>query len=478
MEPAIITSTGQEKIQQLFQLQQQHRANMARTSPGERIARLDRIAEFLNDEKNNRQLNEALWADFRKPEAEVALSEVAIVFSHIRYIKRKLKGWMRPDRVPTNLALFGTSSYLYYEPKGNTLIISPWNYPFLLAIYPLLYAIAAGNTAIIKPSELTVHTSAFISRMIGQLFPEQEVAVVEGGVETTTHLLALPFHHIYFTGSPRVGRIVMSAAAKHLTSVTLELGGKSPAVIDDSVDMDSIAEKTLWGKSLNAGQTCIAPDYLIIQEGVKDKFIAAYRKAIQKFYGSDAQGMSASKDFAHIINDKNFDRLKALFEDAVDKGARVELGGYFSADDLFIGPTVLTQLRDDMNIMEEEIFGPILPVLTYRGQEEIPAIINSRPKPLSMYIASKRKDLIRYLQRETSSGGMVINDYLLGFGNPNLPVGGVNNSGIGKSMGFRGFTEFSNEKGVIKRYWDTLHFLYPPYTRTVDKMLKILKRWA
>ncbi|MCB0630058.1 MAG: aldehyde dehydrogenase family protein [Saprospiraceae bacterium] len=478
MDPATISSTDREKIQQLFQQQQSNRTEMARTTTRERIARLDRIAEFLNDEANNQALNEALWADFKKPEAEVALSEVAIVLSHIRYIKRKLKGWMRPRKVPTNLALFGTSSHIYYEPKGNTLIIGPWNYPFMLSVYPLLYAIAAGNTAIIKPSELTVHTSAFIAKMMRQLFPEQEVVVVEGGVETTTQLLDLPFHHIYFTGSPRVGRIVMGAAAKHLASVTLELGGKSPAVIDDSVNMETIAEKTLWGKSLNGGQTCIAPDYMIIQENVKEQFVEAYRKAIRKFYGTTPEEMVTSKDFAHIINDKNFDRLHELFTDAVDKSARVEIGGVFSKEELFFSPTVLSQVTDKMEIMKEEIFGPILPILTYRDQEEIPAIINRHPQPLSMYVASKRRSLIHYLKQETSAGGMVINDYLLGFGNPNLPFGGVNNSGIGKSMGFRGFTEFSNEKGVISRYWDTLHFLYPPYTETVNKMLKILKKWA
>lgn len=478
MNPATTTATDTGTIQQLFRQQRDHQAIMARTTTQDRIARLNRIAAFLQDEKNNQAINQALWNDFRKPEAEVALSEVAILLSHIRYIKRKLRRWMRRKRVPTNLALFGTSSYIYYEPKGNTLIIGPWNYPFMLSIYPLLYAIAAGNTAIIKPSELTTHTSAFISRMIRELFPEQEVAVVEGGVDTTTHLLKLPFNHIYFTGSPRVGKIVMEAAAKHLTSVTLELGGKSPAVIDDTVNMDKVAEKTLWGKSLNGGQTCIAPDYVIVKESVSSEFVGAYRRAIRKFYGPDEQALSSSKDFAHIINGKNFDRLQALFEEAVSKGAEVEAGGYFSKEECFIGPTLLSQVSDDMKIMEEEIFGPILPIVTYRNEEEIVDIINRRPKPLSMYIASKQRSLIQYLEQETSAGGMVINDYLLGFGNPNLPFGGVNNSGIGKSMGLHGFTEFSNEKGVIKRWFDTAHFLYPPYTGTVDKMLKILKRWA
>lgn len=478
MDPATTNTTDANTIQQYFQQQQNYRAEMARTSVQERIARLDRIAAFLNDEQNNQELNHALWKDFQKPEAEVALSEVVILLSHIRYIKRKLRGWMRPKRVPTNLALFGTSSHIYYEPKGNTLIIGPWNYPFMLSIYPLLYAIAAGNTAIIKPSELTVHTSAFVSRMIRKLFPEQEVVVVEGGVETTTNLLKLPFNHIYFTGSPRVGKIVMGAAAKHLTSVTLELGGKSPAIIDNTVNMDKVAEKTLWGKSLNGGQTCIAPDYLIIQENAKEQFVEAYRKAIKKFYGENEKAVSSSKDFAHIINEKNFDRLQNLFEEALQKGAQLELGGHFSREELFIAPTVLSQVTDEMKIMEEEIFGPILPIVTYRNKEEIAGIINRRPKPLSMYIASKQRSLIQYLTRETSAGGMVINDYLLGFGNPNLPFGGVNNSGIGKSMGLHGFTEFSNEKGVIKRWWDTLYFLYPPYSKNVDKMLKILKKWA
>lgn len=463
-----------QRAQQLFEAQLAYAPQVAQSTYRQRLDKLDKIERYLRNEANRRAMIEAIRLDFRKHETETIISESGVVLQQISHAKKRLRSWMDVHYVPSPIQLVGSRSYIQYEPKGVCLIISPWNYPINLSLGPLVFAVAAGNTAIIKPSELTAHTAAFISDMISSLFAPEEVAVLEGDASAATALLNLPFHHIYFTGSPQVGKIVMQAAARHLASVTLELGGKSPTIIDETASIPDTALKTAWAKCLNAGQTCIAPDYLIIHESQEAAFIQAFQKAVARLYQPDGQAVEKSDSLARIINDRHFDRLVGYLEDALQQGGDLVVGGQHHRPSRFVAPTLIRGAHLGMKVMQEEIFGPILPIITYRQPEEIPALINQFPKALSFYIHSKRSRFIDYLLKHTSSGGVVINDYLLGFANPNLPFGGVNNSGIGKSLGFHGFKEFSNERGIIKRWLGDFRFIFPPYSNFKSKLAEFL----
>jgi len=472
------TKLSTESMHDLFRRQQQHQSVLRATTSQERRERLQRIDNFLKEERNLKALSKALWADFRKPEAEVMATEVMIIRQQYRHIRRNLRRWMRDQGVSTPWPLIGTTSFIHYEPKGTCLIMAPWNYPFQLAVYPILYGLAAGNTLVVKPSEMAPHTSVFLRDMITSLFPPEEVAVVEGDAEVAQALLDLPFNHVFFTGSPKVGKLVMQAAARHLSSVTLELGGKSPAIVAPDAPIKTIAERTAWAKFLNNGQTCIAPDYLLVHESVRDAFADAFCESIKQMYGPDQKAIQASPDYSRIINDRHFDRLRSLLDDATERGARPVFGGTYDDSDRFIMPTLLENISSDMRLMQEEIFGPIMPMLTYRRPEEAMEIINRHPKPLAFYINSRNKRTIHYFIKHSSAGGTLVNDYMLGLSNPNLPFGGVNHSGIGKSLGFHGFVEFSNERSVLKRRWGTLKPLYPPYTKLKSSIIRLLSRWA
>lgn len=472
---ATTTSPSTGQVRDLFERQQRHHPELRQTTSRERLERLARIDHYLQDDDNLQRLCDAMYQDFRKPEAEVLATEVMVLRQQYRHIRKNLKRWMRDQRIPTPLPLAGTRSRIVYEPKGLCLVIAPWNYPFMLALSPVLYAIAAGNAVVLKPSEISAHTSGYLAQMIGELFPTQEVAVVEGDADIAQALLDLPFNHIFFTGSPQIGKIVMGAAAKHLTSVTLELGGKSPAIVAPDAAIKSVARKTAWGKYMNNGQTCIAPDYLLVHQSVKDDFVAAFCESIDQFYDKDPQ---ESPNYGRIISDKHFQRITHLLEDALDKGAKVVYGGQTDASDRYIAPTLLDGVTDEMDIMQEEIFGPLMPLRTWRTKEEALAIVQAHPKPLTMYINSQDKQTIWYFLEHTSAGGTLVNEYMLGVSNPNLPFGGVNNSGIGKSLGFHGFVEFSNERGVLERKWGTLSPIYPPYTAFAKKIIRLLTRWA
>jgi aldehyde dehydrogenase (NAD+) len=469
-EPA----TNSSRLQAIFDAQTARAPHLATTTAGERKKKLVRIADYLAQPENEQRLFEALAKDFRKPALEIATSEIGVVQVHINHIKRHLRDWMRPERIPGHLGAFGLRSYIHYEPKGRVLVLSPWNYPFLLAVSPVLHAIAAGCTVVLKPSEISAHTTAYLQRMFGELFPEEEVAVVAGDAAVAQQLTALPFDHIFFTGSPAVGKKVMAAAADNLTSVTLELGGKSPTVMDDSVNVAKQARHLLWAKCFNAGQTCIAPDYVLAHESIADELVRELGKAIPEFYGGRVQD---SPDFARIISDKHFQHLADLLADAKAKGAQVHHAVEPDAADRFFPPTVLTGVTNEMRVMQEEIFGPILPVLHYRNTDEVVATIRNRPKPLALYIISHRRRLVDYLLRHTSAGGTMVNDYLLNFANPHLPFGGVNNSGMGRSVGYRGFLEFSNERSVMERRWGNIHIAHPPYRQGLARWANKLFRW-
>lgn len=462
-------------IQRIFKIQRDNASAIALSTAKERVEKLKKIQVYVLAQVA--EIQQAMYDDFRKPSAEVMLGEVYSITTEIKFACKNLKRWMQPQRLDTPLGLIGTSSYIKHEPKGNVLIISPWNYPLGLAIKPLISAIAAGNVSILKPSEMTPNTSRFIKKMIGDLFPENEIAVIEGDVTIATELLTLPFNHIFFTGSPAVGKVIMRAAAEHLASVTLELGGKSPNIIDETADIKKVAEKTAWSKCLNNGQTCIAADYVMIHESKKEAFVNAYRDAIQQMYNTTGQGIENSDSYSRIINHRHFGRIKNYLDDAVAKGAKIEVGGRTIADQNFIEPTLLTNVNDEMKVMQDEIFGPVLPVLTYRTKEEVINYVNSKEKPLALYIHSKNNQNIDYFLNHTSAGDTVVNDLMLQFSNPELPFGGVNNSGIGKSNGFFGFQEMSNLRGVTKRQFGTMNFIYPPYTDNVKKLIDLLVKY-
>lgn len=470
-----MTTPSTEHLRDIFARQQRHHPELKQTTARERLERLSRIDRYLQDDNNLQRLCDAMHKDYRKPEAEVLATEVMVLRQQYRHIRKNLQRWMRDQRIPTPLPLAGTRSRVVYEPKGVCLVMAPWNYPFMLALSPVLYALAAGNAVVLKPSEISAHTSGYIAQMIGELFPEEEVAVIEGDADVAQALLDLPFNHIFFTGSPQIGKIVMGAAAKHLASVTLELGGKSPALVAPDAQIKSVAQKAAWGKCINNGQTCIAPDYLLVHQSVKEEFVAAFCASIDSFYDQNPQ---ESPHYGRIISDKHFQRIEHLLQDALDKGATVLYGGQTDAADRYIAPTLLDNVTDEMEIMHEEIFGPLMPLRTWRTKEEALAIIQARPKPLTMYINSRDKKTIQYFLEHTSAGGTLVNEYMLGVSNPDLPFGGVNNSGVGKSLGFHGFVEFSNERGIIERKWGTLSPIYPPYTAFAKKLIRLLSRWA
>lgn len=463
------SSITDNMLKDVFLSQRQNTLNIANTNANVRIDKLKKIQAYLMSHLD--EIQSVMFKDFAKPGAEALLGEVYGINTELKHTCKHLKRWMKPQSVPTSLSVIGTSSYIKHEPKGNILIMSPWNYPLALAIKPLISAIAAGNVAIIKPSELTPNTSAFIKRMIEDLFPSNEIAVFEGDASVATELLKLPFNHIFFTGAPSIGKIVMRAAADHLASVTLELGGKSPSIIDETANVKSIAAITAWGKCLNNGQTCVAPDYLFVHESKKDEFVNEYANCITKMYDADGKGTENSDSYARIVNERHFGRIKSYLDDAIAKGAKVEIGGKTIANQNFIEPTVLTNVNDNMKVMQDEIFGPLLPIMTYSNQEDVIKYINSKEKPLALYINSKSSKNVDYFLNNTTAGDTIINDVLLQFGNSEIPFGGVNNSGIGKSNGYFGFQEFSNMRGVMKRNFGDMKFIYPPYTDRVKKII-------
>lgn len=470
-EPAI----APDRIHELFRRQQANRAAVKRTTAVERIGKLERLRDAITEREG--KIREAMAADFRKSPTEVDITEVFPVLVEIKDAVKHLARWMRPQRIDTPMSLFGTHSEVLYEPKGVVLIIGPWNYPFQLVIAPLIAAVAAGNCVIVKPSELTAHTSKLLVELIGTVFPEDEVAVVEGDAAETQKLLALPFEHFFFTGSTRVGKIVAEAAAKHLASTTLELGGKSPAIVDDSADLDLTAKRLVWGKFVNGGQTCIAPDYVLVSEGREKALVDALKSAITDLYGASEDDRKKSADFCRIINDRNFDRLKGMLDSTVKAGATVEVGGQTDAGERYIAPTVLTNVKPDTAVMAEEIFGPILPVLTFKSLDEVAPFITARDKPLALYMFGNDERRIDQIIGSTTAGGTCINNTLIHFANQNLPFGGVGASGQGNYHGYYGFKAFSHERAVLRQgRIDMLKQVYPPYTPKVQRMLKWMTR--
>jgi aldehyde dehydrogenase (NAD+) len=435
-------------LDDLFKRQQRKAQRLKMSTATERVARLEKFKQVLIDDTDS--ILQALFEDFKKPKAEAEL-EISPIIDEIDFAIASLATWMESQLVPTPDAMGGSAatSKIIYEPKGVCLLITPWNYPVLLTFRPLVSCLAAGNTAIIKPSELTPHTSTVIRQVVEAAFDPDEVVVVEGGVEVASELLKLPVHHIFYTGGSRVGKIVMKAAANYLASVTLELGGKSPAILDDSANLADAAGKIAWGKYFNCGQTCIAPDYVFVSEARKDEFLATLKATIEAMYGADGPGID-SPAYARMVNDSHYRRVKNLLDDAVEKGANVIAGGKTDASENYISPTLLADVTADHAIMKEEIFGPVLPVLTYKSIDEAIDFVNQGERPLALYVFGQDKTATDHVINSTTAGGSVVNHVIMHYFSPFLPFGGVGNSGTGRGHGHFGFLDFSNQRPVFQ----------------------------
>lgn len=423
---------------------------------------LEKLREVIL--KNEDLLYEAIYKDFGKSKFDTFTTEISFVIKDIDYFLKNLNSLAKPKRVGTNLANQLGSSKIYSEPLGCSLVIGAWNYPIQLSLSPMIVALAAGNTCILKPSEIAENSMKAMAKIINENFPKEYLYVVEGGVEEITEILKLKFDKIFFTGSPKVGQIVYEAAAKHLTPVTLELGGKSPAIVTSSANFEVAAKRIVWGKFLNAGQTCVAPDYILVDEKVKDSFLDSLKSYIQKFnYQPD------SEQYTNIINDRNFERLIKL----IDQG-KLFYGGNSDSTKKYIEPTILQNVTWDDAVMQEEIFGPILPVLTFKNFNEALLQIAEHEKPLSAYLFTDNSEEKKNFISKISFGGGCINDVVMHLSNEHLPFGGVGTSGIGSYHGKFGFQAFSHQKSILDRAtWGETDFKYPPYT---EKKLNWIKK--
>ncbi len=460
---------NKEEIDSVFAAMVNNRWNVAQTSASERIEKLKKLENWIIN--NKQAIRDALYNDLKKPPTEVDLTEIAVSLLEIRHAIRHLRKWIKPKRVKRTPIYLTARSWIQYEPRGVVLIISPWNYSINLLFSPLSAAIAAGNCVILKPSEFSPNSSSLIEEAISELFPEKEVAIFNGGKEVAIELLKKPFDHIFFTGSTETGKKVMEAASKTLSSVTLELGGKSPVIIDQTANLKDAAHKIIWAKILNSGQSCHAPDYLLVHESIQFELIERLKHYIKKLLGENELFWSSSKNFARIINHQHFNRLKRLLKDTITEGAKVEIGGKFNESDNYIDPTVLSNVFPTSAIMGEEIFGPIIPILTFSNIDDAIRQVNENPKPLAFYIFSKNKSHVDRALKNTSAGTTCINDVYIQYSQTNLPFGGVNHSGLGKAHGHYAFLEFSNLRAVLKHNrFAPLKLVFPPYTKFVQKI--------
>lgn len=406
-----------------------------------RIETLKKLRELVV--RHEEDILKAVKADLNKPEMEAKRAEVGLVLSEIDFAVENLAEWTAPKEVETPSTHAGAKSYIYQDPYGLALVIAPWNYPFQLAVSPVVGAIAAGNCVVLKPSELTPHTSSLLAKMINENFPEEYMTVVEGEVETSTALLKENFDYIFFTGSTMVGKIVAEAAAKHLTPVTLELGGKSPTIVHEDANIEEAAKRIARGKFANAGQTCVAPDYILVQRNVKDELLANLKEVVTNTYGED---VSQNLDFPHVVSEKHFDRLSSFLTNG-----DIVFGGKTDRSRLFIEPTVLDNISWEDNVMQDEIFGPILPVIVYDEISEVIQAIVKRPKPLALYLFSEDEAVQDHILNSVSFGGGSINDTINHMTSHYLPFGGVGDSGMGAYHGKASFDTFSHAKSILKR---------------------------
>ncbi len=439
-------------IQEILEKQRKFFATGVTKSVDFRLQQLQKLKTAIIEKQD--LILTALQEDLAKPKLEGYI-EIAVI-QEINYALKHLKKWVKPKKVKTGIDQFPGHSKIYPEPLGVVLIIGPWNYPFSLMISPLIGAIASGNSTVLKPSEIAPSTSKILSQLIREIYELEYVSIIEGGVETSQELLAQKFDHIFFTGGTKIGQIVMEAAAKNLTPVTLELGGKSPCIIDHEINLKETAKRLTWGKFLNAGQTCIAPDYLLVDKAIKTDLLREIKECVNTFFGDNP---AKSNDYGRIINQRQFERLKNLLSNG-----EIVIGGEFNASEKYIAPTVLDNINLEDPIMQDEIFGPILPILTYENLDMAIAIINSKPKPLALYLFSNNQQKQNKILNETSSGGVCINDTIMQVAVTELPFGGVGDSGIGVYHGKASFDTFTHYKSLLKKpFWGDSNWRYAPY---------------
>ena len=457
-------------INDIFKLQSDFSKEVRATSHKERIIKIKKIKNWIYS--NRHHIQNVLSEDFSKPKIETDITEIWVSMDMANHIMKNLKYWMRPKVVPNTLPVILSKSMIEYYPKGQSLIIAPWNYPFQMCIAPLLYSIAAGNCTIIKPSEATPKTSSLINSMISELFDEKEICVIEGAEEEARELLNLPFNHIFFTGSSRIGRKVVQASSKFLSSTTLELGGKSPVIIDRGYNLNKVINRLIATKFINMGQSCIAPDYVAVHTDDYNIFIEKLINELKLSYGETFKEQIKSKSLARIVNKTQFDRVLELIEKNKDK---ILYGGDSDNEELFISPTIISSPLNKEEPLLEEIFGPIIPIVKYSSESDIDSIISNVDCPLALYIFSNNDKFINKIKNQTSSGALCINDIAAHFLNNNLPFGGVMGSGSGRYHGFSGFKEFSNQRSILHQSrLNFLSILSPPYTKRIENLVNLL----
>ncbi len=465
------------QIQEVFDAQRKNRWVLAQSTAEQRIAKLKMLRAALLTRRQ--EIVVAMREDFGKCQAEVAISEIAPVTDEIAFVCARLKRWMKPKRVAGHLFTLGSRSEVRHEPKGQVLILAPWNYPVNLFLLPLVGAIAAGNAVMMSASDRTPHTEAVLTKLIDETFVMNEVAAFTGGVPAAEALMECPFDHVFFTGSPAIGKKIMAKAAQHLASVTLELGGKSPAVLDFSSDLPKAALAIAVGKFLNAGQTCICPDHVWVPRALCAGFVASISKLIRQFYGDTPQQRQASPDFARLVDARGWQRMKHLLDASIAEGAQAVIGGETDESTRYVAPTVLSGVTTSMSIMQEEIFGPVLPVLAYDSLDEVLAFIQSGGKPLALYAFGSDEAFIQRMLCETSAGGTVINNTLLHIVNSHLPFGGTGQSGQGSYHGHHSFLTFSHERAVVHQgglIASLVPLPHPPYVKMKSIEKVVLKQ--
>lgn len=465
-----------EEIGRVFAAQKKHRAGLHQFTAAERIQRLKSIRTWIR--AHRAEIRAALYQDLRKPADEADMWEMYVVIREIDYAIRRLRRWMKPKRVRRDLFLLHARAFIRYEPKGQVLIIAPWNFPFQLAMGTFVSALAAGNRIILKPSELAPETSRVMLQLVSDLFPPEEAMVFEGDKTVAIELLKHPFNHVFFTGGTAVGRKIMQAAAGSLASVTLELGGKCPAIVHASADIRDAVGKIVWGKFSNAGQTCVAPDYVVVDDKIHDRFCSELAGELAKRFSCSRQDEPETAGMVSIIDDNHFRRLQALFKDARDKGAELVAGGRFDPKNRCIAPTVLCRINPDARILREEVFGPILPVLSFRTSDQLLGMIRESGSPLGTYVFAKEKDFQRKMLLNTVSGGICFNELVVQFIHPGLPFGGIGESGIGRAHGYAGFKEFSNERPLLAgNRFSPVKLIYPPITPLKQKIIDLVFKY-
>ena len=465
-------------IQTQFEALRSATSRMRNTTAAERIERIDALTNTMLDRQND--LFEAGHKERGTHDLDIA-AELMMIKTEVDYIKKNLAKWMRPQKVKGSMGTFGKKCEIRYQSKGVVLNMSAYNAPTAESLLPAISALAAGNTVAVKPSEHSPHSAKVLKEIFNTALAQDEAEVFIGDVSVAQELLALPFNHIYYTGGNAVGKIVMKAAADNFASITLEMGGKSPVIIDETADLENAATKLAWGRVMNAGQVCIAPEYVIIHESRHDEFLSLISNKIETLYNSDGEGLDKSQYVPRIINERHHARVAGLVKDAVKKGATIAFGGGSDASSRYIEPTILTGVSEDMNIMQEEVFGPVMAVMPYNSREDVLDVIARRPNPLALYIYSKNDDNIEYFLTNTSSGSAVVNNNCIQAGtNPHLPFGGVGASGMGRAGGFEGFKDLSNSRSIIHQPLDRFRdflIMLPPYSdRYRNIIMKAIKK--